>query len=169
MDKGISPLIAAVFLIALVIAIASMAGPFLTDFFRERTEDVEETGESTVDCIRADFDFDRDDIEYETDDDGEISSDYINVTIHNGPVELFNFNVYHIIDSDRDDIEYEAEILYDTEPTEDDPLRSGSRAKLVTDLVDGELNEAGTLEEVRVSTGECRGLERTCEIFDGDC
>lgn len=65
--KGISPLIAAVILIAFVIAIAAIAGPFLTDFFGERTEEVGEAGEDAIDCAVASFD-----LEDRTDDYGEI-------------------------------------------------------------------------------------------------
>lgn len=58
MLKGISPLIAAVILIAFVIAVAAVASGFFTGFIKGRRAEIESKGESMVDCSVANFDVD---------------------------------------------------------------------------------------------------------------
>lgn len=55
MEKGVSPIIAAVILIAFVIAVAGVAGPFMKDFISGTAEDVEDAGDETIDCTVTNF------------------------------------------------------------------------------------------------------------------
>lgn len=58
MKKGISPLIAAVILIAFVIAVAGIVSGFFTGFFKQRQGEISQKGEAMVDCGTALFDAD---------------------------------------------------------------------------------------------------------------
>ena len=53
MRKGISPLIAAVILIAFVVAVAGIASTFFSGFTKQQQVQVQEKGESTVECALA--------------------------------------------------------------------------------------------------------------------
>lgn len=53
MDKGISPLVAAVVLIAFVVAIAAITSGFFTDLTADWGEDVERRGATTLTCSRT--------------------------------------------------------------------------------------------------------------------
>jgi len=61
-DKGISPLIAAVILIAFVIAVAGIASTFFTGFTKEQQAGVESKAGSIVDCSVATLELDSDTI-----------------------------------------------------------------------------------------------------------
>lgn len=53
MKKGISPLIAAVILIAFVIAVAGIASTFFTGFVKEKKSQISQKGGKTIDCSVA--------------------------------------------------------------------------------------------------------------------
>lgn len=54
-DKGISPLIAAVLLIAFVIGVGALIGNFFIDFAGEHTEDAIERGGDDINCMYSDL------------------------------------------------------------------------------------------------------------------
>jgi flagellin-like protein len=63
--KGISPLIAAVILIASVVAVAGIVSNFLTSFTKGRQGEIEEKGESAIDCSVAYFEIDPDTVNFD--------------------------------------------------------------------------------------------------------
>lgn len=60
LKKGISPLIAAVILIAFVIAVAGIASTFFTGFTKEQKAGVESKAATIIDCSVATLDLDQD-------------------------------------------------------------------------------------------------------------
>jgi len=64
--KGISPLIAAVILIAFVIAVAGIASTFFTGFTKEQKAGVESKGTTVVNCADAILDLDKDTVDINT-------------------------------------------------------------------------------------------------------
>ncbi len=59
-EKGISPLIAAVVLIAFVIAVAGIASTFFTGFTKEQKSGVESKAEDIIECSVATLELDKD-------------------------------------------------------------------------------------------------------------
>jgi len=54
-DKGVSPIIAAIVLMAIVVSVASIVGPWFIEFVGERTERTGEIGEREIGCMYADL------------------------------------------------------------------------------------------------------------------
>jgi flagellin-like protein len=86
--KAISPIIAAVILIAFVIAVAVIASPFLTAFIKGRVAEIEREGAGAVDCMVANFDIDPETV-YTND----TNNDVVRLTIFNGRSPLGNFRL----------------------------------------------------------------------------
>lgn len=63
-QKGVSPLIATIILIALVVAIAGIAAQFLTSFQQARQQEIREEGEAVVECGLASIEIDTDTVSY---------------------------------------------------------------------------------------------------------
>lgn len=159
--KGISPLIAAVILIAFVVAVANIAGPWFQNFLTGKTSQVEKKSEKSVDCIYANMDFGYSDIESSTN----LNSNLVNITLDNSKQEpLYNFTVSYVIDGKG----YSGKVIQN-QATESDPLKSGSRTTLVTEIQNSSSISGKTLQKVRVSTRVCPGLERTCDLVAEDC
>ncbi|MFP4151098.1 MAG: archaellin/type IV pilin N-terminal domain-containing protein [Candidatus Aenigmatarchaeota archaeon] len=70
--KGISPLVAAVILIAIVMTIAAVLSGFLTDFVDERVYETEEETGTLVDCTGISLEIREDSVNVD-DDEGEVS------------------------------------------------------------------------------------------------
>ena len=92
-QKGISPLIAAVLIIAFVIGLAWVVGPWIISFSKERALEVESQSETQVQCIYSGIDFTEDDIEYNLTGDPYPNST-VNITITNSNTQnlLFLYN-----------------------------------------------------------------------------
>lgn len=159
--RGISPLVATVLLIALVIAVANLAGPWFQDFLKGKTGQVERKSEKEVECIYSDIDFDSSDVASETN----LSSSRVNITLDNsGNEPLYNFTVSYTINGSG----YSGNVV-DNQPTSSDPLKPGSRVILKTKIQNSTPLTGKTLQEVRVSTRVCPNLERTCDLIEEEC
>lgn len=143
--KGISPFIAAIFLIAFVIAVGSLVSPWFTSFAKSRSSEVESRSEGQIECIFSSLDFSSSDIDYSLD----TSPDWVNITLDNtGDGELYNFEVTLIVSG-------EAKIYSPTiasQKTSSNPLESGERMILVTNVTE---NLSGTLQKVRIVAKNC--------------
>ncbi len=64
--KAISPLIAAVILVAFVIAVASIASTFFTGFTKEQKAAAETKGTTVIDCSNAVINLDKDTVDINT-------------------------------------------------------------------------------------------------------
>ena len=142
--KGISPFIAAILLIAFVIAVGSLVSPWFTSFTKSKSLDVEHKAEGQIDCIFSSLDFSSSDIDYNL-----TGTDWVNITPDNtGSTELYNFEVSLTVDN-------EVKIYLPTPATQKtsaDPLESGGRIVLVTNITD---DLSGTLQKVRVVARNC--------------
>lgn len=161
MKKGISPLIAAVFLIAFVIAVANLAAPWFQKFLTGKTTEIEEKSSKEVECIYSDMDFDSGDVESSDN----LANNLVNITLDNsGQEKLYNFTVSYVIDTKG----YSGKVI-ENQATENSPLQPGSRAVLITEVQNSTGIAGKTLEKVRVSTLVCPNLERTCDLVEEDC
>jgi flagellin-like protein len=159
--RGISPLIAAVILIAFVIAIANLAGPWIQEFITGKTSEVEEKSDRSVECIYAQIDYDTEDVDFADN----LTSNLVNITLDNsGSEPLYNLTVNYVIDSRG----FNGEVIRN-QPTQDSPLESGSRVILVTEVQNSSSLAGKVLQKVRISTRVCPNLERTCNIVEDDC
>lgn len=120
-DKGVSPLIATVILIAFVVAVAAIASQFLTGFSQERASQVEREGEETVDCSLAALEIDPDSVTHNA------GSDELLLTIENTGRE--DLGIPEIVYSNTTDEIREVALATrhsdDTEITTSDPLEEG--------------------------------------------
>ena len=62
--KGVSPLIATIILIAMVVAIAGIASQFLTGFQQSRQAEISREGEKVVECSLASIEIDPDSVNF---------------------------------------------------------------------------------------------------------
>lgn len=92
-NKGISPLIASVLIIAMAIAVSGIVSGFLLDFTEERTDETRERMEEDIDCMYANLRLES----YE--EDGNITMEIVN----NGDIALsdFKLRVHRDIDVDE--------------------------------------------------------------------
>ncbi|MFB6075696.1 MAG: archaellin/type IV pilin N-terminal domain-containing protein [Candidatus Aenigmatarchaeota archaeon] len=161
--KGISPIISTVLLVAFAIALATIVGPWLTGFTKERGQEVEDRGEKQVNCVYSAIDFDIDDIYYNLSDDTYPDSS-VNITITNsGSEDVYDPKIsLHV--SNR---MYSYEPIQDTDLNFSNKLEAGTQAYLVTNITD-ELS--GTLKEVRVVFQNCpNNAVRSCDLVNDEC
>lgn len=158
MDKGISPLVASVILIALVVGIASMLSPWVKTFFKKRMGQTEEVSKGRISCTNAQPVFNLDDIHYNLTG----ANDSVNITLRNrGRVELYNFIVSLLIDGSS----------YSFEPKKErdssNPLKPGLETTLRVDITE---NLEGTLRRVRVMAQNCPAYGiRECDLVEKEC
>ena len=145
MQKGISPFIAAILLIAFVVAVGAVVSPWFTSFTKSKTSAVESKSEGKVDCIFSSLDFSSSGIEYNL----TTTTDWVNITLDNtGSTSLYDFEISLTVDN-------EVKIYSpttDTQKNSTNPLRPGERTILVTNITD---DLSGTLQKIRVMAKNC--------------
>jgi len=161
--KGVSPIISTVLLVAFAIALATIVGPWLTGFTKDRGKEVDERGEKQVECVYSSIDFEQEDIYYNLNDDTYPDST-VNITITNsGSVDVYDPKIsLHV--NNR---------IYSYEPTKETDLNSSNRLEagtqtyLVTNITD-ELS--GTLKDVRVVFQNCpSNAVSSCDLINDEC
>lgn len=163
--KGISPLIAAVLLIAIVIAIVNITGPWMQNFLKHRFSEVEEGGQKKVKCIYTSIDYDDSDVTWSKNRTNHLTGDSVNITVENsGNEKLYNFTINYVVDGTS----YSGNIIRN-QPTSDDALKSGSETVLITEIQNTTSLKNKQLKKVRVSTRPCPNVERICDMIDEEC
>jgi flagellin-like protein len=142
-EKGISPLIAAVILIAFVIAVAGIASTFFTGFTKEQKAGVESKAGTIVDCSVATLDLDQD-----------------TVDINNTDISNVKFN-FVLSNTGQEDLAGLKVILYNS-------TYAGTCLPSDTDITVGETitlsnstscaGPSGTITKVQVTTTTCAGV-----------
>lgn len=134
--KGISPLIAAVILIAFVIAVAGIASTFFTGFTKEQKAGVESKAETIIDCSVANLDLFTSPVVVDTD----------------------NFTVI-ISNTGLEDLEYLRVTLFnDTYAETCIPTPTGINKGEVKTLTNSSCGIGG-VNKIRVTTTECPGVK----------
>lgn len=147
MAKGISPFIAAIFLIAFVVAVGAVVSPWLTSFTKGKTADVEYKSEDQIDCIFSSLDFTSSGINYNL----TTTPDWVNITMDNtGSCALYNFEISLTVDNEVKIYPLTAT----SQRTSANPLEPGERIILITNVTDN-LPDSGTLQKVRVVAKNC--------------
>lgn len=145
MAKGISPFIAAIFLIAFVVAVGAVVSPWLTSFTKGKTADVGYKSEDQIDCIFSSLDFTSSGINYNL----TTTPDWVNITMDNtGSCALYNFEISLTVDN-------EVRVYNPTTATQRNstvPMEPGERIILITNISD---DLTGTLQKVRVVAKNC--------------
>ncbi|MFP4151100.1 MAG: archaellin/type IV pilin N-terminal domain-containing protein [Candidatus Aenigmatarchaeota archaeon] len=144
MKKGISPLIAAVILIAFVIAVAGITSAFFTDISEDWGKKVEE--EEPINCAVASIDIDGDTWSFD-DPDGSIT-----VFIEESPLSHLGVTVTDVNDSTAY-TDFNAEDMGDDHPIENDTFQPGRSYRLDVNTTDG--FSEGDIQSLRVTTEDC--------------
>lgn len=163
MRKGISPLIAAVLLIALVVAVGGLTSGFFSGLMKTHTTQIGQESEEKIKCIDSGLDFDTDNIHGL--DGNNLTSNMLNISVTNtGSTPLYNFTVNYVIEGRG----YSGKVIKN-QHTEDDPLGAGLRTVLVTEVQTDKDLSGETLEKVRVSTRVCPNRDATCNLINDEC
>ncbi len=146
--KGISPLIAAVLLIAFTVSIATVVASWAQSFGEERLGDASDLMGQAVDCFNINVD-----VQYAYLDDGQIKT-----LVWNGGTE--NFTVVRFV-------VFEDGVPHGFEPDGETTFRPGRHAEIVFD-VDDDLDIERA--ELHVEPERCPRIQPvdSCEGFDGE-
>ena len=137
MEKGISPLIATVLIVAMVVAATGLMGPEILEIVGDTTEEATQRGLENIDCTRAEM-YVRE-IEIKTN-----GEDNISLVVENrGEEPLSDFRLEVLEESGW------AEYRFDKS---DDILNPGTYMKLINESFNGTNGEEG-----RLITGTCPG------------
>jgi len=142
--KGISPLIAAVILIAFVIAVAGIASTFFTGFTKEQKAGVESKAATIVDCSVATIDLDED-----------------TVDINNTDTSNVNFNLV-LSNTGQEDLAGLKVILYNSSYAAtclpgDTTVSVGETITLSNSTSCA--GPSGTITKIQVTTTTCAGVK----------
>jgi len=134
--KGISPMLASIILIAFVISVASIIGPWLVDFIGESTEDATERGEKDIECTYAGLHVRG--VTEEQNENTTLSAEVENV----GDIDLSDFWV---------ELTYEDASIESMRPEGyEEELVKGSRRVFSVDI-----DTTGDVEKLRVFSADC--------------
>jgi len=138
-NKGISPLIAAIILIAFVIAVGNVVGPWFMDFIEERTDQVTEKGREDVKCGYAGLHLNKV-TRNQTSDNVTLTSEVENTE----NVELTNFRI---------ELTHEDGTISNIEPeNSNQTLKAGSRR---TFSVEVNTTSEGNVKNLRIYSSDC--------------
>jgi len=140
MKKGISPLIAAVVLIAFVISVASIASTFFTDIAKEWTGQV--GSEDPIDCSVAQVDIAEDTWTSNT------SQGKANITVYIGQTKLSELGL--TVQDEFGNTEYTGHTPGDYDDVEGDYFKSGRSYRLTDNDI-----PSGTIEKLTLTTPDC--------------
>ncbi|MBI4176809.1 MAG: hypothetical protein HY516_00415 [Candidatus Aenigmarchaeota archaeon] len=139
--KGVSPLIAAVLLVAFTMATALVVVTWITDFTQQQTSNIGARGEQQTLCAYSTLSIDRDDIS--------VISNITNVTVtYSTGSEILNITGFTVRDANG--VTY----VNTTSPNTDSVVRNlgvGSSVKLTNYLLTGQIPSGVAWKEVRVT------------------
>lgn len=153
-SKGVSPLIATVILVGIVLGLSAVFINFYGPFQKARQSELEESGSVEVECSFASLEFTKDDVLYNLTG----TTDHVNVTVDNtGTINLYDFEVTAWVS----DVSYTYSPTTATKKTKTSPLEPGARVVLVANVTD---DLSGTLESVRVVAKNCPRTAKKVDI-----
>ena len=145
-NKGISPLISAVILIAIVIGVGTIISGWSSQFIKKQTGKVGERGQ--IDCVYSSLYFKPADVDCNLSGTPGLG---LNVTVTNtGSVDLYDFEVTLTL---ADHSVYSYGLTAATNKTSSNPLKSGSKAHLNVNITDD--LSGNTPAKVRVVAKNC--------------
>jgi len=145
MNKGISPFIAAIILIAFVVAVGAIVSPWFSSFTKEKTANIKDKSEGQIDCIFSSLDFTSSGINYNL----TTTPDWVNITLDNtGSGNLYDFEISLTVNGSVS--VYDSTVA--SQKTSGNPLEPGERTILITNITDDII---GTLQKVRVVAKNC--------------
>ncbi|MFP4116421.1 MAG: archaellin/type IV pilin N-terminal domain-containing protein [Candidatus Aenigmatarchaeota archaeon] len=146
-SKGISPLIAAVLLIAFTMTIAAILATWAQSFGEERLGEATERGEEAVECPRLSMDIQS----------ASWTNDHIEATVYNSMTENAS-NIRFVV--------YEDDSPTQLDLTEDIEIESGGFEE-VTSEDDSDVGTPDRLD-LQVNPGQCPDVQPidTCEEYD---
>lgn len=145
MKKGISPLIAAIVLLAFTIVIASIGSKFFIGFSKERKIETEQKGEKTMDCSEVLIEIDSDSITDNTPNNVSL------ILENNGEVSLGSLIITTFNNT--------AVVNGNATPSS---ISSASVERIRTNKTVG-----GGLNKISVSSRDCPGMKSIVEKSDG--
>lgn len=143
--KGISPLIAAVILIAFMVAIAGITSDFFLGFTKKQKGEVERRGESTVHCSLGNIN---------------VQSDSVNLNETEDSVQVTVENIGQIKIKDMLVVAYNKTmpVTYNATPS---TISSGTVKSISSS------HPGGALEKISVRSSSCPGIESTVKNESG--
>ena len=148
--KGISPLIAAVILIAFVIAVAGIASTFFTGFTKETKADVESKAGTIVDCAVATIEMDSDTVGL-----NESEGSFSLVVSNTGSEDLSGLKIIFFNST------YAG--TCNATPTS---ISIGQTATLVNDTYCASDMPTASVTKVRITTSTCAGVKAEIQTED---
>lgn len=144
--KGISPLIAAVVLLAFTVAIASLGSDFFIGFAKEHGLGAERRGEDMMECSNVMFEIDHESVLNNT-------PDNVSLVVHNsGGPDLENLIITTFNDTE----------VVNGNATPDSVPSASFRRLSTNDTV------SGGLEKIYVYSQDCPGMKSQIEFRDGE-
>ncbi len=151
--KGVSPIIATVILISIVVIIAAIVGPWAYQLAQRATNQTGSQIEKDILCRNTAYDFVPDfginGIDYDFS--GPQSQDYLRAMIRNqGKTNLYDFYFEARINAPEGLIIKNFDVTHQSQKTRDDPLKPGETVLLTASITE---NINGTLERLTILSG----------------
>jgi len=164
--KGVSPMISAVILILIVIAMSAVVGPWIIEMAKNAAEGSGEDAEQQLICQKTAYDFDTDygisGVDWNfTGTNGTISSKIVNTgsqNIYNLSFELTLQTPYGEIIVSPPDVTVTSE----TQKTKTNPLKPGSSHIVYGDIIN--INDTWSITEVKILNVVCPKVSPTAEL-----
>jgi len=148
--RGISPIISAVILIAVIFAIGALVSPWMFNLIRETSNETASSTINEVKCMNAAYDFDTTYRTYGVGWDFSTANNTLGVRIKNtGTISLYNFSFELVI---NDTIVEYLHAKRSTQRTSSNPLKPGQTA-FIDASFDRDIN--GSLTRLKVMNAVC--------------
>lgn len=151
--KGVSPIISAVILIVVAIAISTLVGPWMYNLARTSTNETATSTITDIRCRNAGIDFDSDYATYGVDWNFTTLSDWLKVKAENtGTINLHNFS-FELTINNSNILQYD--VKNDSQRSLSNPLKPGQAAILEANIT---ANISGTLNRVKLRNEVCKNV-----------